>query len=89
MKHELKTWCQYFDAIWRGDKTFEVRKNDRNFQIGDTLWLREWDQTLSRYTGRVLDVKVTYIMQNQELGVSPPFVVMGFRILNYIPASAK
>jgi hypothetical protein len=43
--HELKIWPVYFDAIERGDKTFDVRKNDRDFQTGDTLVLREYEPT--------------------------------------------
>ena len=40
--HELKIWPQYFDAIASGIKTFEVRKDDRGFAVGDTLVLKEW-----------------------------------------------
>lgn len=43
--HSLKTLPVYFAAVLRGDKTFEVRKNDRDFQTGDTLILREYDPT--------------------------------------------
>ena len=35
--HELKTLPVYFDAVERGEKTFEVRKDDRGFQKGDVL----------------------------------------------------
>lgn len=40
--HELKTWPQYFHAIKEGIKTFEVRKADRDFNVGDILLLREF-----------------------------------------------
>lgn len=40
MIHTLKTRADYFDAVLRGDKTFEVRVNDRGFQKGDLLELR-------------------------------------------------
>lgn len=43
MKHELKIWPQYYCRVADGSKTFEVRKNDRGFQPGDSVELREWD----------------------------------------------
>ena len=61
MQHELKTWPLYFNAVWRGEKTFEVRENDRDFSIDDDLLLREWDPHLQDYTGRTIDAMVTYI----------------------------
>lgn len=43
MNHELKIWPQYYDPVARGLKTFEVRKNDRGFQSGDTVTMHEWN----------------------------------------------
>lgn len=43
MKHELKIWPQFYCRVKDGSKTFEVRNNDRNFQRGDMVVLREWD----------------------------------------------
>jgi len=43
MTHELKIWPQYYCRVADGSKTFEVRKNDRGFQPGDTVILKEWD----------------------------------------------
>lgn len=43
MLHELKTWPTYFGPVWEGDKTFDVRIDDRGFQKGDNVVLREWD----------------------------------------------
>jgi hypothetical protein len=40
--HELKVIPPYFDSLVAGTKTFEVRKNDRAYQKGDVLRLREW-----------------------------------------------
>lgn len=43
MKHDLKIWPQYYCRVADGSKTFEVRENDRGFQPGDTVVLKEWD----------------------------------------------
>lgn len=45
MVHELKIWPQYYGCVADGTKTFEVRENDRGFQPGDEVILREWDPT--------------------------------------------
>lgn len=54
--HRLKTWPGFFTAVRDGDKTFELRRNDRDFQTGDLLLLQEWDpcQGDGAYTGREL-----------------------------------
>lgn len=43
--HELKIWPQYYAQVASGQKTFEYRENDRNFQKGDKVILKEWDPT--------------------------------------------
>jgi hypothetical protein len=75
-EHELKCWPEYFAAIRRGDKTFEVRKNDRGFKVGDTLWLREWSPTRT-YTGAHLRVRVTYTLEGPAFGIEVGYIVMG------------
>lgn len=45
MTHELKIWPQYYARVKDGSKTFEVRENDRGFQPGDEVELREFDPT--------------------------------------------
>ena len=41
MIHELKIWPKYYEEVSMGHKTFEIRKNDRDFKKGDTLILKE------------------------------------------------
>lgn len=45
MIHELKIWPQYYCRVADGSKTFEVRRNDRGFQPGDIVVLKEYDPT--------------------------------------------
>lgn len=35
--HRLKVIIKYADAIMNGTKTFEVRKNDRGYEVGDKI----------------------------------------------------
>ncbi len=67
MIHELKTWPPYFQAILDFTKTFEVRRDDRGFMVGDHLLLAEWDPKIQSYTGRKLETTIMYIMRNEEL----------------------
>ncbi|MBQ0097361.1 MAG: DUF3850 domain-containing protein [Oscillospiraceae bacterium] len=75
MIHELKIKKKYFYDIIKGIKKFEVRKNDRNFKVGDYLALNEFEED---YTGRSCLVKVIYLLDNPEY-CKEGFVVMGIR----------
>ena len=35
--HRLKIHEQYADAVLNGTKTFEIRKNDRGYKVGDKI----------------------------------------------------
>lgn len=45
MEHKLKTDPEVFRATINGSKTYELRKDDRGFAVGDTLTLRETKST--------------------------------------------
>ena len=72
--HDLKCWLSYFFDIQRGAKNFEIRRNDRHYQVGDVLRLREWMLDQQHYTGRQISVLVKYITDFEQ---KPGFVVMG------------
>jgi len=70
VRHELKTWPEYFAATRHGYKKFELRRDDRpeGFQVGDELLLKEWFPNRSpAYTGRELLVRVEYILRADDL----------------------
>lgn len=75
-QHELKTWPDYFYRIFSGQKRFEVRKNDRDFQIGDVLYLKEYDPETGEYTGRELFKNVTYVLKGGQFGIVDGYCVM-------------
>ena len=59
--HVLKCWPHYYYAIESGKKTWEVRRNDRDYHVGDTLCLRPWSPITKNYLAGELRVRVTYI----------------------------
>lgn len=79
MTHELKTWVEFFDDVLFLRKIFEVRKNDRNFQVGDKLLLREWDNINSEYTGHKCLREVSYFLTGTEWGISEGYCVLGIK----------
>lgn len=58
--HELKLRREYFVEVKAGRKTAELRVDDRDFRIGDTLVLREWGPHVG-YTGKHLVREITHI----------------------------
>ena len=86
--HRLKTLPSYFQALKHGDKTFEVRKNDRDFAVGDRLVLCEYDPSENaetfydgHYSGQELTYDVTYVMHGGRFGLDGDYVVLGIRAM--------
>ena len=88
--HELKTLPEFYQAIVDEEKTFEIRKNDRGFKVGDYLRLKEIYSTNGkrRYTGREVTVIVRYIFDGSNLSgiITPGFVIMSIDICRDVPA---
>ncbi|GHU42254.1 hypothetical protein FACS1894111_05890 [Clostridia bacterium] len=90
MIHALKIKPKFFEAAVSGKKTFEVRRNDRNFREGSFIALNEYDNEImdgitnesERYTGRSALFRISYILDNTEyckegyvvLGIKPCFI---------------
>ena len=81
MVHDLKILSPFFNAICEGVKTFEIRKNDRNFNVGDILHLKEYCPKTKTYSDYHVNVKVIYITVGASFGLEKGFVVMGIQLL--------
>jgi len=81
--HELKTWPEYFEEVMRGNKTFEVRRNDRDFKIGDLLLLKEWVAENQEFTGRYKFCVVNYILPGGKFGIGKDYVVMSIERVHF------
>lgn len=75
--HSLKVLPEYYKEIVNGKKTFEIRKNDRKYQVGDKLILKEWDG--ENYTGNITKKEITYILDDNSGFVLTGYVVMSIK----------
>lgn len=81
MVHKLKTWPQYFQRVLDREKKFEVRKNDRDYQVGDILELQEYDPEFKEYSQRYICGRVTYILHGPDFGIEKGYCVMSLVII--------
>lgn len=88
--HELKILPKYFNDVVSGKKTFELRKNDREFQVGDVLLLKEFNlnkkyETIegaeSYFSGKKVLRQVTYILKDEteSIGLDKDYAILGIK----------
>lgn len=79
MQHDLKILPKYFEAVKTGKKKFELRKNDRDYKVGDEIHLEEWEPA-GGYTGRDIVKEITYVLKNcEEFGLKNGYCIIGWR----------
>jgi hypothetical protein len=79
VNHGLKTVQPFFGMVWRGEKTAEIRKHDRNFKPGDVLILQEWSEA-EGYSGCYMETPITSIVTAEEFpdGLSEGYCLLSF-----------
>lgn len=82
--HKLKTWPQFFDAVACGVKGFELRKDNRGFEVGDVLLLQEFDPYTNggSYSGREVGRLVLYKLDAASFsGIEKGYCILGLGVL--------
>lgn len=73
--HFLKAVNPYFQDLWDGNKTFEIRLDDRGYAgyaVGDVLVLQEYDLIAGIKSGREIYADVPYILRGE------PYLPQGY-----------
>lgn len=84
--HDLKILPEYFELVKNGYKDFEIRKNDRNYKIGDAVRLCEYDADKGEYTGNEIFSPIKYIFYGTgEYGVAEGYCIIG--LMPSVPTS--
>lgn len=78
--HFLKTESEHFNAVRVGSKKAEVRKNDRDFRVGDVVVLVEIDGR-KRQTGHYLIAEITHLLTDHRY-IRTGFVMLSLRVLH-------
>lgn len=77
--HQIRIGTTFFNDVCNGEKTFELRKNDRGYAKGDILEMMEF--TNGKYTGRSVKVNVTYILEDFA-GLKEDYCIMAIKIMD-------
>lgn len=78
MFHELKITPAFF-RMARYGKSFEIRKNDRNFKEDDKVMLREWDEFKRCYTGEDMLIRINAVYLDTEVpGLQKGYCIFTF-----------
>ena len=76
--HQIRLAKSYFDDVSNGIKTFELRKNDREYKKGDILEMMEFAD--GKNTGRMVRVLVTYILEDYT-GIEDGYCIMATKLM--------
>jgi len=86
--HYLKTVQPFFSEVKKGTKTFEHRRNDRDFQVGDEVYLQEYDMRHNSFSGEEVRVLITYVLTDRA-GLDDAFCIFSFKVMQHITKSIQ
>lgn len=97
MKHHvLKSWPVFFVPLISCSRSFDLRKDDRGFEVGDELILLEWDRdddlepTVGQYTGREARAEVCHILRSGEVpGLQDGYCILEMKNVRVWAADAR
>lgn len=79
--HILKIEEEYFEEVACGDKTFELRKNDRDYQVGDVIHFVDTDG--NEIYWKINNIfQITYVLESvPEYGLREDYCILGIKEL--------
>lgn len=89
--HELKILHEYLIDVSIGKKTFELRKNDRDYQVGDLIRfidIREDDSTANKnqiepYIDENALYRITYVLKGvEQYGIDTDYCILAIKKLD-------
>ncbi|QXO10366.1 hypothetical protein [Proteus phage vB_PmiM_ZX7] len=81
-KHEIKIYPLYFSQVCYGLKKAELRINDRNYQIGELVCMKEYNPDTKSYTGNFVTIEITMVNDVSDFTNVNNQVMFSFNVLN-------
>lgn len=77
--HDIKIYTQFYNRVFSEQKTFEIRKNDRDYQVGDILLMREYDPEKREYIdhSQPISAEIVYMSNFEQ---KEGYVVLGIKV---------
>jgi len=79
--HELKIKECFFKSILIGDKTCEIRLDDRDFQAGDTIRFLPFNEVCEPWID-VNEFEVSHVLRYPQ-GLKKGYVALSIKKINY------
>lgn len=85
MVHKIKLSEDFAEAVLNGDKSFEIRNNDRGYQKGDTVIFKVVERggmamEVFNHPLNGIEFEITYVLNGW--GLKDGFVAFGIRRAN-------
>lgn len=76
MHHTIKTHAAIYSRVKSGEMRFEIRKDDRNYQCGDTVTLIHYDPNTGpgNLDLEPLDFRIGFVLRGGQYGLEPGYV---------------
>ncbi len=74
MLREIRIQSVYFKEILKGNLTFLVRCDNKNYKVGDVIRLKESE--INKFTGKSTLRRVSFVSKRNEFALEPSFTVL-------------
>lgn len=75
--NNIKIQSEYFEAVLKGDKRAEWRKNDRDYKVGDIYTLNEIGKD-KKLTGRSVQIRITHVVYGGKFDMPADYCMFSF-----------
>lgn len=77
--HYIRLASNYYDDVATGLISFQLRKNDKHYKVGDILDMMEFSE--GRNTGRIIHAEITYILEDYT-GLEDGYCILAIKVVS-------